>query len=236
MHLTECQLDELWIFVYKKEERLTAFEKLAQRYGDTWIWTAFDPVSKLVPAWRIGKRTLVEAHGFVKTLKSRLDAHLPFFASDDLPHYADALLVAYGVKVTPSWRFPHSRPPSPYLKAPPDLVYAVVIKNRTYTRVGLDFTTMLYVVPAQALGQKHFQHMPNQLLAREPKKPLGLVIYENDVSVVVDDDDRIRHRFKQNLEPVESFEKACPLTLRFRHRANHGFSVPYRGQLRFGLS
>lgn len=45
LHLTECQLDELWTFVYKKEDHLTAFEKLAGRYGDAWIWTAFDPVS-----------------------------------------------------------------------------------------------------------------------------------------------------------------------------------------------
>jgi transposase-like protein len=29
LHLTECQLDELWTFVYKKEAHLTAFEKLA---------------------------------------------------------------------------------------------------------------------------------------------------------------------------------------------------------------
>jgi hypothetical protein len=60
LHLTECQLDELWTFVYKKEEHLTAFEKLAQRYGDTWIWTAFDPVFKLVPTWHIGKHTLTK--------------------------------------------------------------------------------------------------------------------------------------------------------------------------------
>ena len=45
-------------FVYKKEKHLTMLEKLAGRYGDAWIWTAFDPVHKLVPAWRVGKRTL----------------------------------------------------------------------------------------------------------------------------------------------------------------------------------
>ena len=73
LHLTECQLDELWTFVYKKEDHLTAFEKLARHYGDTWIWTAFDPVHKLVPAWRVGKRTLTDANTFIKVLKSRLD-------------------------------------------------------------------------------------------------------------------------------------------------------------------
>ena len=37
LHLTECQLDELWTFVYKKEKHLTAFEKMLGRYGDAWI-------------------------------------------------------------------------------------------------------------------------------------------------------------------------------------------------------
>ena len=59
LHLTECQLDELWTFVYKKEKHLTAFERIVGRYGDAWIWVAFDPVHKLVPTWRVGKRTLV---------------------------------------------------------------------------------------------------------------------------------------------------------------------------------
>ncbi len=96
LHLSECQLDELWTFVYKKEKHLTMLEKLAGRYGDAWIWTAFDPVHKLVPAWRVGKRTQGDARKFIQALKNRLDEHLPFFTSDDLPHYADALLDGYG--------------------------------------------------------------------------------------------------------------------------------------------
>ncbi|MEW6404539.1 MAG: hypothetical protein AB1649_22305 [Chloroflexota bacterium] len=34
LHLEECQLDELWTFIYKKEKQLTALEKLAEVYGD----------------------------------------------------------------------------------------------------------------------------------------------------------------------------------------------------------
>src|SRR3989304_3809416 len=47
LHLTECQLDELWTFVYKKEDHLTAFEKLARRYGDLWFWTFFKPIHRM---------------------------------------------------------------------------------------------------------------------------------------------------------------------------------------------
>jgi len=89
--LSECQLDALWTCVYEKEDRLTALEKLAGRYDDTWLWTTFDPVCKSVSTWRVGKRALGEATQFMNALKNRLDEHRPFFTSDDLPHYADAL-------------------------------------------------------------------------------------------------------------------------------------------------
>jgi len=155
LHLTECQLDELWTFVYKKEEHLSAFEKLARRYGDTWIWTAFDPVHKLVPTWRVGKHTLTDARQFIKALKLRLDSHFPFFTSDDLPHYADALLDVYGMLVTPPRRFQRGRPPSPRLEPPPDLIYAVVIKEREHGRVTQVSTQIIYGTEAQVAACLH---------------------------------------------------------------------------------
>ena len=155
LHL--CQLDELWTFVYKKEEHLTAFETLrvARRYGDTWIWTAFDPVHKLVPTWRVGKRTLADAKLFIKALKSRLDSHIPFFTSDDLPHYANALLDVYGIVVTPPRRFNQGRPPSPRLEPPPDLIYAVVIKEREHGHVIQVTTQVIYGTEAQVAACLH---------------------------------------------------------------------------------
>ena len=144
LHLTECQLDELWTFVYKKEERLTALEKLAGRYGDTWVWTAFDPVGKIVPAWRVGKRTLSEARTFISTLKTRLDDPLPLFTSDDLPHYADALLEGYGEWYTPPRQGTRGRFPAPRKRPPPDLCYAVVIKEREGSRVVRVTTRLVY--------------------------------------------------------------------------------------------
>jgi hypothetical protein len=101
LHLGECQLDELWTFIYKKERQLTPLEKLAEVYGDAWVWIAFSPVCKLVPAWVVGKRTSPHARRLVFRLKSATDGQIPFFTSDELPHYADALLDVYGEWVQP---------------------------------------------------------------------------------------------------------------------------------------
>ena len=65
LHLSECQLDELGTFIYKKEGHLTSLEKLAEVYGDAWVWIAFSPVCKLVPAWVVGKRTLPYARRLI---------------------------------------------------------------------------------------------------------------------------------------------------------------------------
>ena len=144
LHLSECQLDELWTFVYKKEKQLTMLEKLVGRYGDAWIWTAFDPVDKLVPMWRVGKRTGRDAHKFINALKNTLNEHIPFFTSDDLPHYADALLEAYGEWYTPPRRGTRGPRPAPRKRPPADLCYAVVIKERDGSRVVQVTTRLIY--------------------------------------------------------------------------------------------
>lgn len=144
LHLHECQLDELWTFIYKKEDRLTPLEKLAEVYGEAWVWIAFSPVYKLVPAWVVGKRTLSYARRLVFRLKSATDEHIPFFTSDELPHYADALLEAYGVWFTPPRKGTRGRFPKPRRVPPPDLCYAVVVKERENGRVVHVTTRIVY--------------------------------------------------------------------------------------------
>ena len=147
LHLTECQLDELWTFVRKKEAQLTPLEHMMGLYGDTWIWTAFAPLSKIVPVWVAGKRTLRMGRLLVKRLKNRLDAHIPFFTSDDLPHYADALLEVYGQTVQPPRTGQRGRPREPYKVPPDDLLYAVVCKRREGSRVVEVTTEVVYGSP-----------------------------------------------------------------------------------------
>lgn len=91
LHLKECQLDELWTFVYKQQDQLDPIEQLVSVYGDAWVWIAFSPVFKIVPAGLVGKRTLRDARKLVFRLKSATAGHIPFFTRDEWPHYADAL-------------------------------------------------------------------------------------------------------------------------------------------------
>jgi len=144
LHLSECQLDELWTFIYKKEGHLTSLEKLGEVYGDAWVWIAFSPVCKLVPAWVVGKRTLPYARRLVFRLKSATDGQIPFFTSDELPHYADALLEVYGEWMQPARNGTRGRFPKPRRVPPADLCYAVVVKEREQGRVVEVTTRIVY--------------------------------------------------------------------------------------------
>lgn len=142
--LSECQLDELWTFIAKKEAHLTPMEALQAVYGDAWIWIAFSPVCKLVPAWVIGKRTLAHARRLVFRLKSATNGQIPFFTSDELPHYADALLEVYGQWTQRPRNGTRGRFPHPRRVPPPALCYAVVVKKREKGRVVEVTTRIVY--------------------------------------------------------------------------------------------
>ena len=152
LHVSECQLDELWTFIFKKEDQLTPLDKLLGIYGDAWVWIAFSPVCKLVPAWVVGKRTLANARKLVFRLKSATDGYIPFFTSDELPHYADALLEVYGIWYTPPRQGTRGRNPLPRKAPPPDLCYAVVVKEREKGRVVNVTTRIVYGSEQQVIA------------------------------------------------------------------------------------
>ena len=163
LHLTECQLDDLWTFVFKKEAQLTPLEQMLNLHGDTWVWIAFAPVSKLVPAWVAGKRTLSDGKKLIKCLKNRLDAHIPFFTSDDLPHYTNALLEVYGQTIEPLRTGKPGRPRNAYKVPPDDLLYAVVCKRREGSRVVEVTTEIVYGSPDKVAQVLHNSPTSNMI-------------------------------------------------------------------------
>lgn len=66
------QVDEIWTYVQKKQRWVTPNDD-RRRVGDMWTFVALDPDTKLVPAYRVGKRTLPNAVAFMNDLSERLD-------------------------------------------------------------------------------------------------------------------------------------------------------------------
>ena len=81
LHITECQVDELWSFVRKKEAHLTVAEKVLALYGDAWVWIAFAPVWRLVAAFVVDKRDQEHANTLLERLHAVSCGYIPFFTS-----------------------------------------------------------------------------------------------------------------------------------------------------------
>ena len=61
------EVDEIWAYVGKKQRHMTASDD-PSRVGDQYTFVALDPVSKLVPAYLLGKRDLPTATAFMADL------------------------------------------------------------------------------------------------------------------------------------------------------------------------
>jgi IS1 family transposase len=128
--VTECQLDELWSFVHTKDEHLAGAKVLSATYGDTWIWLAFAPAWRLVVAFLVGKRTQAEANLLLERVAYVSPATIPFFTSDQLAAYRTALLHVYGRWEQPARNGTRGRHPHRRRVAPPELLYAQIVKQR----------------------------------------------------------------------------------------------------------
>lgn len=91
------QVDEIWAYVGKKQRMVTANDDRT-RVGDMWTFVALDPDTKLVPAYRVGKRTRQHAVAFMGDLSERLTNRVQL-SSDALNTYVDAVERAFGAGV-----------------------------------------------------------------------------------------------------------------------------------------
>lgn len=91
------QLDELWCTIGKKQRRLTEHDD-PTRMGDFWTYVAIDADTRLIPAYRVGKRTLETTTEFVADLASRLDNRVQI-STDGLRAYVDAIDSVFGANV-----------------------------------------------------------------------------------------------------------------------------------------
>jgi hypothetical protein len=83
------QCDEIWTFCRMKQARIPRFTDRT-KIGDQWTFVAIDPDTKLVPVYRVGKRTRENAVAFMADLSERLSNRVQI-SSDSLRSYVDAL-------------------------------------------------------------------------------------------------------------------------------------------------
>jgi len=90
------QFDEIWGFIGKKEKHVSFNDD--PTLGDVWTFCAIDSETKLVPAFRVGKRNHITANAFVSDVASRLK-NRPQISSDGLRSYIEAVENAFGADV-----------------------------------------------------------------------------------------------------------------------------------------
>jgi len=137
LQVTECQIDEMWTFVYMKRRRVKEkwLEGLDDKIGDQWIFIAFDAINKLVIHWKVGKRTLKIAKMFVKEVKSKISIN-PLYTTDELPAYEEAFLSNFCEESITAKTGKRGRPrKKPLKKVDPKLKLAQTHKQRENGKV-----------------------------------------------------------------------------------------------------
>ena len=92
------QVDEIWSYVRVKQSHIRMQVHDTRRTGDFWTWVALDPDTKLVPSYRVGKRTGADAAAFMADLSERLTNRVQI-SSDGLTSYINAVERAFGADV-----------------------------------------------------------------------------------------------------------------------------------------
>jgi hypothetical protein len=113
------QCDEIWTFCRMKQARIPRFTDRT-KVGDQWTLVAIDPDTKLIPAYRVGKRTRDNAVAFMTDLSERLSNRIQI-SSDSLRSYVDAVERAFGADVDYGQivKFYDAEPIGPGRYAPP---------------------------------------------------------------------------------------------------------------------
>jgi hypothetical protein len=66
------QVDEIWNFVYAKNDNVRQAKAAQRDAGDVWTWTAIDADTKLLVSWLVADRTINSAMLFMGDLKERV--------------------------------------------------------------------------------------------------------------------------------------------------------------------
>ncbi|MCP4604344.1 MAG: IS1 family transposase [Proteobacteria bacterium] len=210
LEVVECQLDEMWSFVKKKEKNLRPLEQMSGKLGDAWIWIAFDAVNKIVLSSVIGKRTLPHAIRLLEEVK-RVTSSMPtLFSSDQLNQYTNALLQVYGKLDRPSLRPGPGRPPHPRLVPPENLLYVQVVKEYKKYRVANVFQKIIFGDP---------QKIDAILKASAVSRKINTSHVERNNGTIRHNDARCTRKTYRFSKCPENHERQLALSLAYYHLA-----------------
>jgi len=86
------EMDELWTFVHKKERRVGQGEPA--EWGDNYVYVAMGRHSKLVIAWRVGKRDQATTDAFMRDVRARVRGIVDL-SSDAFSCYEPAIAASF---------------------------------------------------------------------------------------------------------------------------------------------
>jgi IS1 family transposase len=86
------EMDEIWGFVGKKERQVREGDS---GVGSVWTFCAIDAETKLVPAFKVGDRSIATATAFVRDVASRMSKRVQI-STDGLHAYVGAIESAFG--------------------------------------------------------------------------------------------------------------------------------------------
>jgi IS1 family transposase len=93
---TRLEMDEIWGFIGKKDRNVRLDD--SNELGSVWTFCAIDAETKLVPAFKVGKRVNATANAFVQDVAARMNNRVQI-STDGLRAYVEAIEASFGADV-----------------------------------------------------------------------------------------------------------------------------------------
>jgi len=153
------QIDELWGFIGKKEKHVNQFDDPTK--GDVWTYCALDADTKLIPSYKVGKRTAANTQAFVADVASRIK-NRPQVTSDGFEQYLVAIERTFGIDVDYAQivknyhAHDHAKSPERRYSAP-NIVFAQ--KSRVCGNPDPKLVSTSYVERANGTTRQHMKRL-----------------------------------------------------------------------------
>ena len=93
LSVKKLQVDEIWTYVGKKQKQLKEDDN--EEYGDQYVFMALDADTKLIPTFKVGKRTSRNASSFMMELSTRIVTRFQL-STDSFTGYPEAVDRVFG--------------------------------------------------------------------------------------------------------------------------------------------